>query len=289
MQNLLMLALAVSQPVAHAQKHLAQKQLDEVLFDLSPPAVVPAADLPESARVLVQAGQQARQAGDPVLALQFAQMARRQDPASDPALALVAELSLEGEAFGPAEEASGAWLKRAPKDAHAHLLRARIAASQNDQKLVLLVLEGVEDSAALAPAEQALARTLRLQAVAALQSQTMHEDEDRRSTRRTEAARRLRDEAFAQQDKGPARGKVVLYSTSWCGYCKQARAYLEKRGIDYEEKDIEADPDALAELKKKAVGTRIRRGSVPVLDVKGTLVQGFNPKQIDELMGQDAP
>jgi glutaredoxin len=291
MQILLMLALAgaptVSPPVAHAQKHLAAKQLEEVLFDLSPPAVVPPAEAAAAGQVLLQAGQQAQKDGDPLMALQFAQMARRQDPASNPALALVAELSLEGEAFGPAEEAAGAWLQRAPQDAHAHLLRARIAASQNDQKLVLAVLEGFEDDAALAPAEQALARTLRLQAVAAVQAQTIREDEDRRSVRRTEVARRQREEAFARQAAGPARAPVVLYSTTWCTYCKQARAYLEKRNIAYEEKDIEADPDALAELTHKAQGTRIKLGSVPVLDVKGTLIQGFNPRQIDELLAQD--
>ena len=34
-------------------------------------------------------------------------------------------------------------------------------------------------------------------------------------------------------------GKVVMYSTSWCGYCKKAKNYFEANKIAYIEKDIE--------------------------------------------------
>lgn len=33
--------------------------------------------------------------------------------------------------------------------------------------------------------------------------------------------------------------KIVLYTTSWCGYCKRARGYLNAANIAYEEVDIE--------------------------------------------------
>lgn len=36
--------------------------------------------------------------------------------------------------------------------------------------------------------------------------------------------------------------RVVLYSTSWCGYCKRARRYMAEKGIAYREYDIEKDP-----------------------------------------------
>ena len=42
--------------------------------------------------------------------------------------------------------------------------------------------------------------------------------------------------------------KVVMYSTSWCVYCKQARNYFEENGISYSDYDIEKDVDARARL-----------------------------------------
>jgi glutaredoxin len=35
------------------------------------------------------------------------------------------------------------------------------------------------------------------------------------------------------------RAKVVMYATSWCGYCKQQREYFADNGIAYEEIDVE--------------------------------------------------
>lgn len=32
---------------------------------------------------------------------------------------------------------------------------------------------------------------------------------------------------------------VELYTTSWCGYCKKARAFFRERGISFTEYDIE--------------------------------------------------
>ncbi len=79
---------------------------------------------------------------------------------------------------------------------------------------------------------------------------------------------------------------VVLYSTSWCGACRSARDYLTKKGIPFIEKDIEKDPAAAAELLSKAKAAGISTSGVPVLDVKGTLMQGFSPQQLNKLLGE---
>ena len=39
-------------------------------------------------------------------------------------------------------------------------------------------------------------------------------------------------------------GKVILYSTSWCGYCFRLKKILKNEGITYTEVDIEFDPAA---------------------------------------------
>jgi mycoredoxin len=36
----------------------------------------------------------------------------------------------------------------------------------------------------------------------------------------------------------------TLYSTPWCGYCHRLKSQLSREGIDFEEVDIEQQPDA---------------------------------------------
>ncbi len=79
--------------------------------------------------------------------------------------------------------------------------------------------------------------------------------------------------------------KVVLYSTSWCPACKSARRWLKENKVPFVEKDIEQDSEAAAELMSKAQKAGVATSGVPVLDVAGTLVQGFNPAQVLSLLG----
>ena len=42
--------------------------------------------------------------------------------------------------------------------------------------------------------------------------------------------------------------RVVLYTTSPCGFCRQAKALLQSRGIVYEEINLAKDPKGRADL-----------------------------------------
>lgn len=78
--------------------------------------------------------------------------------------------------------------------------------------------------------------------------------------------------------------EVVLYSTSWCGYCAAARTFLERRGVEYVEKDVEKSSSARSELQKKKRKARLKGEGVPVIDVRGRLVMGFDAAQLDRLL-----
>ena len=82
------------------------------------------------------------------------------------------------------------------------------------------------------------------------------------------------------------KGSVILYATSWCGACRSARKYLTAKGIPFVEKDIEEDKEAATELLQKASAAGISASGVPVLDVGGTLVQGFDPARIEALLSR---
>ena len=41
---------------------------------------------------------------------------------------------------------------------------------------------------------------------------------------------------------------VTLYTTEPCGFCRQAKALLQARGVDYAEVNLAKDPDGRADL-----------------------------------------
>lgn len=72
---------------------------------------------------------------------------------------------------------------------------------------------------------------------------------------------------------------VTIYSTSTCPYCQQAKKYLGDKGVAYVDKDVGADLQARDEMVK-----RTGQLGVPVIDVDGKVVVGFNRAKLDELL-----
>lgn len=69
-------------------------------------------------------------------------------------------------------------------------------------------------------------------------------------------------------------GKVILYATSWCGYCQKARELLEENHIPYVEYDIEKSAEGNTQYQ--TLGGR----GIPVLLINGEVVKGYNPDKI---------
>jgi glutaredoxin 3 len=79
---------------------------------------------------------------------------------------------------------------------------------------------------------------------------------------------------------------VTIYGTSWCGACRSARQYLTERRVPFADKDIERDPAAARELAEKASKMGIPTDRVPIIEVRGRLLQGFDRARIDALLGE---
>ena len=75
--------------------------------------------------------------------------------------------------------------------------------------------------------------------------------------------------------------KVIIYSTTWCAFCKTEKQYLDKLGVAYVEKDVEEDKAAYEELMQK-IGGNFQ--GVPVSDIAGSIVLGFDRRKIDEIL-----
>jgi len=60
-----------------------------------------------------------------------------------------------------------------------------------------------------------------------------------------------------------------------------AKNYLSEKNIPYEDIDVSADPAKAREMIQKS-GQR----GVPVIDIDGNIIVGFNRTRIDELINQ---
>ena len=75
---------------------------------------------------------------------------------------------------------------------------------------------------------------------------------------------------------------VIVYSISNCPKCAAAKALLKRKGIAFEEFNIQEDKEKNAEAVKKieAGGSAIDEISAPVLDIDGIVSQGFDKEKI---------
>lgn len=73
---------------------------------------------------------------------------------------------------------------------------------------------------------------------------------------------------------------VVVFSSNTCPYCIAAKQYLEDKGVEYTEKNIQTDKDARNELMKMG------HMGVPVLVIDGEEIVGFDKTRIDQLLNK---
>ncbi len=95
------------------------------------------------------------------------------------------------------------------------------------------------------------------------------------------AIRSVAEVSFGQVPSGAAapqdaEGKVVLYRTAWCGFCKKAAGYMQQKSIPFVERDIETDPSSKAEF------TRLGGKGVPFLVFGQKTMTGASPAAIDQ-------
>ncbi len=74
--------------------------------------------------------------------------------------------------------------------------------------------------------------------------------------------------------------KVTIYTSNTCPYCVSAKNYLEEKGVEYIEKNVQTDKEARKELM--AMGHM----GVPVLIINGEEVVGFDKAKIDTLLSE---
>lgn len=65
--------------------------------------------------------------------------------------------------------------------------------------------------------------------------------------------------------------KIVIYTTPSCPYCADAKELLDKKGVKYEEIQVDKNPEKLAEMVKLS-----NKRSVPQIFINNKSIGGFD-------------
>ena len=72
---------------------------------------------------------------------------------------------------------------------------------------------------------------------------------------------------------------VKVYSTNSCPWCVKAKNYLKSVNVEFEELNVQEDMTARDEMINKS-----KQMGVPVLDINGTVIVGFDKNAIDKAL-----
>ncbi len=76
--------------------------------------------------------------------------------------------------------------------------------------------------------------------------------------------------------------QVTLYTTSWCPYCAAAKSLLKKKGVAFEEIDVDGKPELRRAMTERAGG----RTSVPQIFIGAKHVGGSDDLHALEARGE---
>jgi len=288
MMVLLIALMLLAEPpaLAVARGHLNAGKLDDVLLDLEGQAFDDA-QAPAAADVLAQAAQAAQRKQDLVLALSLVERALKLKGDQPLALEVGARTSRAQKLYTPAEEYADRWIKTGVAEPKARLLRAELSTDQGDWAPALEMANAVRERD-LGAEERARLRLVKSTCQENVKQQRLAMSEVKSLQTRLDAAaervKRMPDAHLRDAAGSGARADVILYGTSWCPVCAQARAYLQARRVAFTDLDVESDREAADEMAEKLAHLHARRSSVPVIDVRGKVMQGFSPTWLERVL-----
>jgi len=74
--------------------------------------------------------------------------------------------------------------------------------------------------------------------------------------------------------------KVMVYSTPTCPFCMMAKKFLNENNVGFEDIDVSSDQTKAQEMVRKS-----GQMAVPVLDIDGEIIVGFDKERIKKALG----
>ena len=73
--------------------------------------------------------------------------------------------------------------------------------------------------------------------------------------------------------------KIKVYGVPTCPFCKRTKEFLKSKGLNFEDIDVAADHNLAKEMVEKS-----GQMSVPVIEVDGEIIIGFDKEKIETLL-----
>jgi glutaredoxin 3 len=84
-------------------------------------------------------------------------------------------------------------------------------------------------------------------------------------------------EKSEQKKKQP---RVIVFSTPTCTYCTLAKKYFRQNKVRFRDVDVSKDPTAARDMQRRS-----GQMGVPVIDIGGRIIVGFDKPKINQLLG----
>ncbi len=81
-------------------------------------------------------------------------------------------------------------------------------------------------------------------------------------------------------DETKKQPKVIVFSTPTCSFCNAAKSYFRQKGVKFKDIDVSRDPAAARDMVRRS-----GQQGVPVIDIGGKLIVGFDRPKINHLLG----
>ena len=73
--------------------------------------------------------------------------------------------------------------------------------------------------------------------------------------------------------------RVIVFSTPTCSFCNSAKRYFREKGIKFKDVDVSRDTAAARDMVRRS-----GQMGVPVIDIDGKIIVGFDRPKIDRLL-----
>ncbi len=74
--------------------------------------------------------------------------------------------------------------------------------------------------------------------------------------------------------------RVIVFTTPTCTYCNAVKRYFREKGIKFRDVDVSRDAAAARDMVRRS-----GQMGVPVIDIGGKIVVGFDRPKIDRFLG----
>ncbi len=81
-------------------------------------------------------------------------------------------------------------------------------------------------------------------------------------------------------DNSKPQPRVIVFSTPTCTYCNATKRYFREKGIKFRDVDVSRDTAAARDMVRRS-----GQMGVPVIDINGKIVVGFDRPKIDKYLG----